>query len=48
MGWEAIAGQSNTQTYVYKDSLGNCYSRQLKAANNVLDTVTDGADCHQR
>jgi hypothetical protein len=41
------SGQSSQQTYLYKDSLGNCYSRQLKAANNVLDTVTDGAACHQ-
>jgi hypothetical protein len=35
------------QTYVYKDSLSNCYSRELKAANNVLNTVTDGAACRQ-
>ena len=42
------SGQSSQQTYDYHDTLGNCYSRQLKAANNVLDTVTDGADCHQR
>ena len=41
------SGQSSQQTYVFKDSRGNCYSRQLKAANNVLDTVTDGAACHQ-
>jgi hypothetical protein len=42
------SGQSSQQTYVYKDSFGTCYSRELKAANNVLDTVTDGAACHQR
>jgi Peptide N-acetyl-beta-D-glucosaminyl asparaginase amidase A len=42
------SGQSSRQTYVYKDSLGTCYSRELKAANNVLDTITDGAACHQR
>jgi len=42
------SGQSSKQAYVYKDTLGNCYSRELKAANNVLDTVTDGAGCHQR
>ena len=41
------SNQSSQQTFVFKDSLGNCYSRQLKAANNLLDTVTDGAGCHQ-
>lgn len=41
------SNQSSQQTFVLKDSLGNCDSRQLKAANNVLDTVTDGAACHQ-
>jgi len=41
------SGQSSQQTFVFKDSLGNCLSRQLKAANNALDTVTDGAACHQ-
>jgi Peptide N-acetyl-beta-D-glucosaminyl asparaginase amidase A len=41
------SNQSSQQTYVFKDSRGNCYKRQLKAANNVLDTVTDGAACHQ-
>jgi hypothetical protein len=41
------SNQSSQQTFVFKDSLGNCYSRQLKAANNVLNTVTDGAACHQ-
>ena len=42
------SGQSSKQTYTYKDSLGHCYSRELQAANNVLDTVTDGQGCHQR
>jgi hypothetical protein len=42
------SGQSSTQKYFSQDSLGNCYSRQLKASNNVLNTVTDGAGCHQR
>jgi hypothetical protein len=41
------SGQSSKQTYVYKDSLGHCYSRELQAANNVLNTVTDGQACHQ-
>jgi len=42
------SGQSNEQKYFFRDSLGTCYSRELKAANNVLDTVTDGAACHDR
>ena len=42
------SGQSSQQTFVLKDSLGNCSSRQLKAANNVLESVTDGTACHQR
>ena len=41
------SGQSSKQTYVYNDSLGHCYSRELQAANNVLNTVTDGQGCHQ-
>ena len=41
------SGQSSKQTYTYKDSLGHCYSRELQAANNILDTVTDGQGCHQ-
>jgi hypothetical protein len=40
-------GQSSMQNYVYQDSLGRCYSRKLAVANNVLDTVTDGAACQQ-
>jgi Peptide N-acetyl-beta-D-glucosaminyl asparaginase amidase A len=40
------SGQSSKQTYTYKDSLGACYSRQLEAANNILNTVTDGQGCH--
>ena len=38
----------NSQSYVYKDSLGTCYSRQIAASNGVLNTVTDGQGCHQR
>jgi hypothetical protein len=41
------SGQSS-QTFVLKDSLGNCASRQLEATNNVLKSVTDGTACHQR
>jgi len=41
------SGQSSKQTYTYRDTLGHCYSRTLQAANNVLNTVTDGQGCHQ-
>ena len=41
-------GQSSKQTYTYKDTLGNCYSRQLAASSNVLNTVTDGRGCPHR
>ena len=40
-------GQSSKQTFVYKDTLGNCYSRELQAANNILNSVTDGQGCHR-
>jgi hypothetical protein len=39
------SNQSSKQTYVYNDSLGNCYSRTLTAAANVLTGVKDGASC---
>jgi Peptide N-acetyl-beta-D-glucosaminyl asparaginase amidase A len=39
------SGQSSKQTYLYNDSLGNCYSRTLTAANNALAGVKDGAGC---
>jgi hypothetical protein len=39
------SGQSSKQTYVYQDTLGNCYSRTLTAANNKLTGVKDGASC---
>ena len=41
-------GQSSKQTYTYKDTRGNCYSRQLTASSNVLNTVTDGQGCPRR
>ena len=41
------SGQKSTQSYVFKDSLGNCFSRTLNAANNKLTKVTDQQDCHQ-
>ena len=40
-------GQSSTQKYFFRDSLGTCYSRQLAVANNILNTVTDGQGCDQ-
>ncbi len=41
------SGQKSTQSYVFKDSLGNCFSRTLTAANNELTKVADQQDCHQ-
>lgn len=44
----AITGRTGTQssaTYISKDSEGNCYSRQLTSANNVLTSVADGKSC---
>ncbi len=41
------SGQSSKQTFVYKDTLGHCYSRELQATNNILNTVTDGQGCHR-
>jgi hypothetical protein len=39
------SGQASNQNYFYKDSFGQCYSRQLAASNNILNTVTDGQGC---
>ncbi|WP_446745549.1 peptide-N4-asparagine amidase [Silvibacterium acidisoli] len=39
------SGQASSQTYTYKDTLGNCYDRKITAADNVLKTVTDGEGC---
>jgi hypothetical protein len=39
------SGQGSKQKYFFSDSLGNCYSRQLAASNNVLNKVTDGQGC---
>jgi hypothetical protein len=41
-------GQSSQQTYTFKDSLGNCYSRTLTAAANKLTRVADQKECHGR
>jgi Peptide N-acetyl-beta-D-glucosaminyl asparaginase amidase A len=39
------SGQTSKQTYIFKDSLGNCYSRTLTAANNELTAVADQKEC---
>jgi hypothetical protein len=39
------SGQSSMQTYKAQDSTGYCYSRQLEASGNVLNTVIDGQGC---
>jgi hypothetical protein len=42
----AGVGKSSA-SYLSNDSLGDCYSRSLTAANQVLTSVTDGKGCHQ-
>ena len=42
----STSGQKSTQTYIFKDSLGHCYSRALTAANNELTNVANQKDCH--
>ena len=37
--------QKSSQEYVFKDSLGHCYSRKLTAANSALTGVKDGTAC---
>jgi hypothetical protein len=37
--------QSSSQTYIYKDSFGQCYNRKLTAAANVLTEVKDQHVC---
>jgi hypothetical protein len=39
---------SSSASYVSKDSLGNCYSRSLASANQLLTSVTDGKECRKR
>jgi len=38
---------SSSASYVSKDSLGDCYSRTLAAANQKLTAVTTDASCHE-
>jgi hypothetical protein len=42
------SNQKSSQSYVFKDSLGHCYSQTLTAANSALAAVEDGAACHGR
>ncbi len=42
------SGQNSKQTYVYDDSLGNCYSRTLTAANLELTNVENQQDCRRQ
>ena len=47
----AITGHSGAQSsasYLHRDSTGDCYSRQLTSANNVLTRVVDGKGCEAR
>jgi hypothetical protein len=39
------SGQTSKQTYIFQDTLGNCYSRTLTAANNKLTGVADQKEC---
>ncbi len=36
---------ATTETYRTKDSLGNCYSRSIASAAQVLTSVVDGRGC---
>lgn len=37
--------QSSAQRYFSTDSMGNCFSRTITAANGLLTSITDGVDC---
>lgn len=41
------SGQHASQSYLYKDSYGRCYSRNIDAANGAVIAVNDGAGCPQ-
>ncbi|HEY1500184.1 MAG TPA: peptide-N4-asparagine amidase [Acidobacteriaceae bacterium] len=41
-------GSKTSQTYTWRNSLGTCYSRTIKAAAQVLTAVDDDGDCHER
>jgi hypothetical protein len=38
-------GQSSMQTYIYKDSRGDCYSRTLSAVDLLLTKVENQQEC---
>lgn len=38
-------GNKTSSTYTWKNSLGGCYSRTIKAAGQVLKSVEDGTKC---
>jgi hypothetical protein len=40
------SNQTSQQNYTYQDTLGDCYSRTLTAANNELTGVADQKECH--
>ena len=42
----STSGQKSTQSYVFKDSLGNCFSRTLTATNSELTNIANQKDCH--
>jgi hypothetical protein len=41
------SGQSSSQTFLYQDSRGDCYSRKLTAVDLLLTQVEDQQECHQ-
>ncbi|HXS73460.1 MAG TPA: peptide-N4-asparagine amidase [Rhodanobacteraceae bacterium] len=38
-------GQRASQSYLYRNSIGQCYSRSIAAADGAVTTVNDGAGC---
>lgn len=39
------SGQQASQSYLYKNSLGQCYSRSIAAATGAVTAVNDGSGC---
>jgi hypothetical protein len=46
-GTFAPQGAKSMQSYVFRNSKGDCYSRTITSANNVLTGVTNGQGCGQ-
>lgn len=42
------SGQTSSQEYSAKNSVGYCYSREITAASGVLASVTDGSECKSK